>query len=94
MFKKDEMDKEIESRSITISYYFVEVILLICVIISVILKKNAIVPLYVLIAQIIVKNISKLIIKKQYGDDRWKKILIGLLIAILLIIFVLTVSVG
>ena len=47
MFKKDEMDKEIESRSITISYYFVEVILLICVIISVILKKNAIVPLYV-----------------------------------------------
>ena len=94
MFKKDEMDREIDNKSIKISYYFVEVILLICVIMSVIFKKNAIVPLYVLIAQIVVKNVSKLIIKKLYGDDRWKKILIGLLIGILLIIFVLTVSVG
>ena len=94
MFKKDEMDKEIDCKSITISYYFVEVILIVCIILSVILKKNAIIPLYVLIAQILVKNISKLIIKRKYGDDRWRKILIGLLITVLLIVFVLTVSVG
>ena len=94
MFKKDEMDKEIDCKSITISYYFVEVILIVCIILSVILKKNAIIPLYVLIAQILVKNISKLIIKRKYGDDRWRKILIGLLITVLLIVFVLTISVG
>lgn len=94
MFKKDEMEREIDSKSVTISYCFVEIILLLSVIISIVLKKNAIVPLYILITQILVKYISKLIIKKKYDDDRWGKLLIGLLIVVLIIIFFLTISVG
>lgn len=94
MFKKDEMEKEIEYKSISISYYFTIVILSIWIIINIFLKQNTIIPLYILITELLIKNISKLIIKKTYGDDRWKKFLVGLFCIIFLIIFILTISIG
>ena len=91
--KKDEMEKEIENKSILISYYFCQCALVIWILINFINKKNNLIPLYILIMDNIVKKISDLIYKHSVEDERWKKGLLILILLILLILFMLMLGV-
>ena len=90
--KSDEMDKAIRVRSIAASYWFTEAILVVWIVISLIMKKSAMVPLYVLLAGLLVRGVFALIYRRSVGDDRWKKGLVILVAVIALVVFVLMLS--
>ena len=90
--KKYEMEKEIERKSIFISYYFCQFALIILIIINCITKKNIVIPLYFLIMANVVKKTSDLIYRHSVEDERWKKGLMIFLLSILLVLFILTIS--
>lgn len=62
--KKDEMDLEIQKKSVFISYCLTQLLLIIWITINVFMKKNCIIPLYIFIVQVIIKLFSELIYKK------------------------------
>ena len=95
MFKRknfDEMDKAIRGRSIAASYYFTEAILVVWIVVSLIMGKNATAPLYVLLAGLIVRGVSELTFRRGVGDDRWKKGLVIFIAVVALVVFVLMLS--
>ena len=90
--RRDEMEQEIENKSIYIAYYSTYILLSIWIIRNLLIKEMAILPLYILIVQFIVKKISELFYKRSVDDDRWRKGLIFLIVIICLIFVFLTVS--
>ena len=95
MFKRnkpDEMEQDIKNKSIITSYQFTETLLFVWFVICMVRRQSAIVPLYLLITQNIVRFISEIILKRSVGDDRWKKSLIAFISVFLVIIFIVLVS--
>lgn len=92
--KRDEMEQEIHKKSVLISHSFTSVALVVWIIVDLIYQKSAVLPLYLLIAQLIVQKISTLIYKHSVDDERWKKGLLLLIVTIVLILFSLLIAIG
>ncbi|HRU96920.1 MAG TPA: hypothetical protein P5092_05770 [Ruminococcus sp.] len=97
MFRKkklDEMEQDIRNKSIIASHDFMSTVLLVWFVICMVMRKPAIIPLYLLVTQNAVLYISELILKRSVGDERWKKSLIILISVILGLFFAVLVSAG
>ncbi len=87
--KHDEMEQDIRNKSTIIANAMTETFLLIWFVICTVTKRPAIIPLYILLAQLAAKYISRLILRHRVGDERWKNGLILLLTAVLAAVFLL-----
>ena len=92
--KRDEMEQEIHKKSVLISHSFTSVALVVWIIVDLICQKSAILPLYLLIAQLIIQKLSALIFRHSVDDERWKKGLLLLIVSVILILFSLLIAPG
>ncbi len=90
----DEMELDIRSRSMVVSYRFTELILAAWIVICVVMKRSCVLPAYVLISQLVVRGVSAIIYKRQVGDDRWKRALIAIIMVLLVAALIMMVGVG
>ncbi|MBP3271128.1 MAG: hypothetical protein J6M17_02725 [Ruminococcus sp.] len=97
MFRKnkpDEMEKDIQHKSVVAAHYFTEAALAVWIVISLIKGASAVVPLYILLAELLVRGVSVLVYRRDLGDDRWKKGIVVLISAAAVVLFVLMFSFG
>ena len=90
--KKDEMDLDIQKKSVFVSYYLTQLLLIIWIIISVFMKKNCIIPLYIFMVQFIIRFFVELVYKRLYKDDRIKRRIIMFICILIVSVFFLIVG--
>lgn len=102
MFKRkipDEMDKEIQNKSIITTHYYIQLMLVVWIIFDAFKHRPVLMPLYVFLVGLLLRGISSLIYRHDFGDERWKKGLVILLsviaaVVILLMLFIRNMFAG
>ena len=92
--KHDEMDNEIRSKSIITAHYYTQLMLVVWIIIYTLKHKLVLMPLYIFMVGLLVRGVSALIYRHDFGDERWKKGLVILISSIAAIVLLLALSVG
>ena len=92
--KPDEMDREIRSKSVITAHYYTQFMLVVWIIICIFKHISVLMPLYVFLVGLLVRGVSSLIYRHDFGDERWKKGLAILLPSIAAVVILLMLSVG
>lgn len=92
--KPDEMDREISSKSAVSAFYYTQLIIIVWIISDLLRHRPVLMPLYVLLAGLLVRGCSSLIYRHDFGDERWKKGLVILLSVIAAAVSLLMLSFG
>ncbi len=92
--KQDEMDREIHNKSVITAHYYTQLILVTWIVSNHFRHKSVIMPLYVLLAGLLIRGGAALVYRHDFGDERWKKRLVILLSLIAAVAFLLMLSFG